>query len=94
MLEVARVASSARQEGPVHDYACPRGWDRSPHQLLQGHAPILLGAMWKDQYTNQVLHVWVVPYPGGVFSDDLAAAAMTAAARAPLAETKPGHLAP
>jgi hypothetical protein len=49
---------------------------------------------WKDQYTTQMLHVWVVPYPGGVFSDDLSAAATDAAARAAIAETKPGHLAP
>jgi hypothetical protein len=41
-----------------------------------------------------VLHVWVVPYPGGVFSDDLSAAATTAAAHAALAETTPGQLAP
>jgi hypothetical protein len=49
---------------------------------------------WKDQYTNQMMHVWVVPYSGGVFSDDLSTAATTAAAQAALAETKPGHLAP
>ncbi len=49
---------------------------------------------WKDKYTTQMLHVWVVPYPGGVFSDDLSTAATTAAARAALAETKPGQLAP
>jgi hypothetical protein len=49
---------------------------------------------WKDQYTTQMLHVWVVPYPGGVFSDDLSTAATTAAAQAALAETKPGRLAP
>ncbi len=49
---------------------------------------------WKDRYTNQMLHVWVVPYPGGVFSDDLSTAATTAAAQAALAETKPGQLAP
>jgi hypothetical protein len=42
----------------------------------------------------QMLHVWVVPYPGGVFSDDLSAAATNAAAQAALAETKPGQLAP
>ena len=41
-----------------------------------------------------MLHVWVVPYPGGVFSDDLSSAATTAAAQAALAETTPGHLAP
>ncbi len=49
---------------------------------------------WQDQYTTQMLHVWVVTYTGGVFSDDLSSAATTAAARAALAETKPGHLAP
>jgi hypothetical protein len=32
-------------------------------------------ATWQDKYTAQMLHVWVVPYPGGVFSDDLSAAA-------------------
>jgi hypothetical protein len=49
---------------------------------------------WQDQYTTQMLHVWVVPYTGGVFSDDLNTAATTAAAQAALAETKPGQLAP
>ena len=49
---------------------------------------------WTDTYTTQMLHVWVVPYPGGVFSDDLSSAATTAAARAALAETRPGQLAP
>jgi hypothetical protein len=49
---------------------------------------------WQDTYTTQMLHVWVVPYPGGVFSDDLSTAATTAAARAALAETRPGQLAP
>jgi hypothetical protein len=33
-----------------------------------------------------MLHVWIVPYPGGVFSDDLSAAATSAAVRAALAE--------
>ena len=46
---------------------------------------------WKDQYTTQMLHVWVVPYPGGVFSNDLSTAATTAAAQAALAETKTGQ---
>jgi hypothetical protein len=41
-----------------------------------------------------MLHVWVVPYPGGVFSDDLSTAATTAAAQAALAETRTGQLAP
>jgi hypothetical protein len=49
---------------------------------------------WKDQYTAQMLHVWVVPYPGGVFSDDLSTAATTSAAQAALGETSPGQLAP
>jgi len=60
------------------------------------HAPILLGAMyiqmrgscnpatWHDTYTAQMLHVWVVPYPGGVFSDDLSQAATNSAVHAAL----------
>ena len=43
-------------------------------------------ATWQDRYTAQMLHVWVVPYPGGVFSDDLSAAATNAAVQAVLAE--------
>jgi len=43
-------------------------------------------ATWQNRYTSQMLHVWVVPYPGGVFSDDLSSAATTAAVRAVLAE--------
>jgi hypothetical protein len=43
-------------------------------------------ATWQDKYTAQMLHVWVVPYPGGVFSDDLSAAATNAAVQAVLAE--------
>jgi hypothetical protein len=58
---------------------------------LRGHCD---PSTWKGQYTTQMLHVWVVPYPGGVFSDDLSTAATTAAARAALAEAKPGQLAP
>jgi hypothetical protein len=42
-------------------------------------------ATWQDQYTEQMLHVWVVPYPGGVFSDDLSASATDSAVRAVLA---------
>jgi len=41
-------------------------------------------ATWRDQYTGQMLHVWVVPYPGGPFSDDLSRAATDAAVRAVL----------
>jgi hypothetical protein len=41
-------------------------------------------ANWHDQYTSQMLHVWVVPYPGGPFSDDLSRGATNAAVRAVL----------
>jgi hypothetical protein len=41
-------------------------------------------ATWHDRYTSQMLHVWVVPYPGGPFSDDLSTAATNAAVRAVL----------
>lgn len=40
----------------------------------------------QDRYTAQMLHVWVVPYPGGVFCDDLSAAATNAAVHAVPAE--------
>jgi len=40
---------------------------------------------WTDRYTEQMLHVWVVPYPGGPFSDDLSRGATNAAVRAVLA---------
>ena len=43
-------------------------------------------ATWQDKYTGQMLHVWVVPYPGGVFSDDLSAAATNSAVQAVLAQ--------
>jgi hypothetical protein len=42
-------------------------------------------ATWHDSYTAQMLHVWVVPYPGGVFSDDLSQAATNSAVQAVLA---------
>ena len=45
-------------------------------------------ATWHDEYTTQMLHVWVVPYPGGVFSDDLSSAATNAAVNAVLAEQR------
>ena len=41
-------------------------------------------ATWRDQYTGQMLHVWVVPYTGGPFSDDLSRSATDAAVRAVL----------
>ena len=43
-------------------------------------------ATWQDHYTGQMMHVWVVPYSGGPFSDDLSTAATNAAARAALAQ--------
>ena len=43
-------------------------------------------ATWRDHYTSQMLHVWVVPYRGGPFSDDLSRAATNAAAQAALAQ--------
>jgi hypothetical protein len=43
-------------------------------------------ATWQNRYTAQMLHVWVVPYPGGVFSDDLSAAATNSAVQAVLAQ--------
>src|SRR5215472_7343528 len=45
-------------------------------------------ATWQDRYTAQMLHVWVVPYPGGVFSDDLSSSATNAAVNAVLAEQR------
>ena len=39
---------------------------------------------WHNRYTSQMLHVWVVPYPGGVFSDDLSQAATDSAVQAVL----------
>jgi hypothetical protein len=42
-------------------------------------------ATWTPQYTGQMLHVWIVPYPGGVFSDDLSQAATDTAVQAVLA---------
>jgi hypothetical protein len=43
-------------------------------------------AAWRDQYTGQMLHVWVTPYPGGPFSDDLSRAATNTAVRAVLSK--------
>jgi hypothetical protein len=43
-------------------------------------------ATWQDTYTAQMLHVWVVPYPGGVFSDDLSRSATNTAVNAVLAK--------
>jgi hypothetical protein len=60
------------------------------HQTIAGFGVHLRNgcnpATWRDRYTAQMLHVWVVPYPGGVFSDDLSAAATNAAVQAVRAE--------
>ena len=84
-----------RQNGPqvggaltrwhAHLVICANG-----HQTIAGFGVQLRDrcnpATWRDTYTAQMLHVWVVPYPGGVFSDDLSTAATNAAALAALAE--------
>jgi hypothetical protein len=61
-------------------------------QIVAGFGVQLRGscnpATWQDTYTAQMLHVWVVPYPGGVFSDDLSASATSAAVQAALAGPK------
>jgi hypothetical protein len=61
----------------------------SGQQVIAGFGVQLRGgcdpATWQDKYTGQMLHVWVVPYPGGVFSDDLSTAATSAAVQAALA---------
>lgn len=59
------------------------------HPTIAGFGVQLRGrcdpATWQDKYTAQMLHVWVVPYPGGVFSDDLSASATSSAVNAALA---------
>lgn len=61
----------------------------SGQQIVAGFDLRLRGgcdtATWQNTYTEQMLHVWVVPYPGGVFSDDLSRAATDTAVRAVLA---------
>jgi hypothetical protein len=60
------------------------------HQTIAGFGVRLRAncnpAAWRDRYTTQMLHVWVVPYTGGVFSDDLSAAATHVAVQTVLAE--------
>jgi len=65
--------------------------DRGDHH---GHDPRLGGAGGARGHGRRsaghvrpvmMLHVWVVPYPGGVFSDDLSSAATSAAVQAALA---------
>jgi hypothetical protein len=65
-------------------------------EVCQGGKPTIAGfgvqlrgtcnpSNWRNQYTAQMLHVWVVPYPGGPFSDDLSQSATNSAIRAVLA---------
>jgi hypothetical protein len=84
-----------RQDGPQvgggltrwhsHLVTCVNG-----QQTIAGFGVQLRGgcnpAAWQDGYTSQMLHVWVVPYPGGVFSDDLSESATNSAVRAVLAQ--------
>jgi hypothetical protein len=64
----------------------------SGQQIVAGFNLALRGgcnpATWQDKYTSQMLHVWVVPYRGGVFSDDLSESATNAAVQAVLAQHK------
>jgi hypothetical protein len=60
------------------------------HQTIAGFGVQLRDrcnpATWRHRYTAQMLHVWIVPYPGGIFSDDLSTAATNAAVQAGLAD--------
>jgi hypothetical protein len=95
LLGAMYIMGSDRQNGPQigggltrwhsHLVTCVNG-----RQTIAGFGLQVQGggcdpATWRDQYTSQMLHVWVVPYPGGVFSDDLSVAATSAAVRAVLA---------
>ncbi len=63
------------------------------HQTVAGFNAQLRGgcdpSSWQDRYTAQMLHVWVVPYVGGVFSDDLSVGATQRAVAAALAGEHP-----
>jgi hypothetical protein len=95
ILLVAMYLMGGQQNGPqigggltrwhCHLVTCVNG-----HQTITGFGVQLRDncnlATWQDRYTTQMLHVWVVPYPGGVFSDDLSATATHTAVLAALAE--------
>src|SRR5215468_6781151 len=97
LLGAMYIMGSEQQNGPQiggaltrwhsHLVTCVNG-----HQTIAGFGVQLRGgcnpATWQDMYTAQMLHVWVVSYPGGVFSDDLSSAATNAAVNAVLAEQK------
>jgi hypothetical protein len=94
LLGAMYIMGDDRQNGPQvgggltrwhsHLVTCING-----NQIVAGFGVQLRGgcnpATWQDKYTAQMLHVWVVPYPGGVFSDDLSSAATSAAVQAALA---------
>jgi hypothetical protein len=98
LLGAMYIMGSDQQDGPQvgggltrwhsHLVTCVNG-----QQTIAGFGVQLRGgcdaATWQDRYTAQMLHVWVVPYPGGVFSDDLSEAATNAAVRAVLAAPSP-----
>ena len=95
LLGAMYIMGSDQQNGPQigggltrwhsHLVTCVNG-----HQTIAGFGIRLREpcnpATWQDQYTAQMLHVWVVQYPGGVFSDDLSPAATNAAVQAVLAK--------
>src|SRR5262249_40422772 len=95
LLGAMYIMGSYHQNGPQigggltrwhsHLVICANG-----HQTIAGFGVQLRDrcnpATWRDRYTEQMLHVWVVPYPGGLSPDDPSAAATIAAARAALAE--------
>jgi len=89
----AMYIESDRTNGPQVGGSLTR-W-HSHLVVCQGGKPTIAGfgvqlrgacnpSTWTDRYTAQMLHVWVVPYPGGAFSDDLSQAATNAAVRAVL----------
>ena len=94
LLGAMYIMGGRQQNGPQvgggltrwhsHLVTCVNG-----QQTIAGFGVQLRGgcnpATWQDRYTAQMLHVWVVPYPGGVFSDDLSAAATSTAVQAVLA---------
>jgi hypothetical protein len=82
-----------RQQGPQVGGSLTR-W-HSHLTVCQNGKPTIAGfgvqlrgrcdpSTWQNRYTSQMLHVWVVPYPGGVFSDDLRLAATNTAVKAVL----------
>jgi hypothetical protein len=89
----AMYIMSDRQNGPQVGGSLTR-WHshltvcRNGKPTIAGFGVTLRGSCdpstWQDRYTSQMLHVWVVPYPGGVFSDDLSRTATDAAVQAVL----------